>query len=147
MELEAADAGADEDAVEVADGFVDIGRKLFLHSDWGATSSYITGYGQEIFHRNHLDLLVAGGFGEGFEVNFGVAGNYAYYVARLVSVKHEGLEYSLYRFSKACGNVGCSQVALIIFVGDERVCYSGTVEQPCGICFFYSFLWHYSAKS
>lgn len=147
MELEAADAGADEDAVEVQSGFVDVGRKLFLHSDWGATSSYITGYGQEIFHWNHLDLFVAGSFGEGFEVNFGVTRNYAYYVARLVSVKHEGLEYSLYRFSKAFGNVGCSQVVLIIFVRDERVGYSGTVEQPCGICFFYSFLWHYSEKS
>ena len=106
MELKTADAGAYEDAVEIQSGFVDIGRELFLHSDWGATSSYITGYGHEIFHRNHLNLLVAGSFCKGFEVNFGVAGNYAYYVARLVSVKHEGLEYSLYRFSKAFGNVG-----------------------------------------
>ena len=59
FDLQAADAGADVDRLEIERGSMEIGREALLHADRGATSSDVACHGKQVLHRDHLDLLVA----------------------------------------------------------------------------------------
>ncbi len=118
--------------------------KFLLHAYRRASSAYVACDSKQVFHRNHLDFLVARNLCEGLQVHFSVSGNDAYDVAAPVPVEHECLENTFYGLAEAFRHMLCCQVVFVEVVWNQIIFYSCLVKQSgriglfCLLCHFHS---------
>ena len=135
LELEAADSGADIYEFVEQGALVDEGGQGLLHSYGRAASSDVAGKGKQLANVDHLAILVAGDAGRHLQVHFEIAGNDADEESVAVAPQDECLEDLFDILPELRSDMLCSEIRLVHFVRNERVFYSGRIEQSGCICF------------
>lgn len=116
---------------------MEICRETLFHTYRRAASTDISGHSEQVFHRYHLHLLVAGYLGKCLEIDLHISRNYADYMPGLVSVQDQSLENAPDILTQALGNVLCGQIILIEPVWDQFICYARLVQKTGSIRLFY----------
>ena len=104
-------------------------RERLLHPHRRAAATYVPRHSQQILHRDHLHLLVAGNLRESLQVHLPVARNHADQIPRPVPMKHQRLEHPLDRLPKTLGNMLSRQVVLIKLIRNQSVRNLSPVKQ------------------
>jgi len=73
-------------------GFMDIGGKMFFHSDRRTGTADISGDGKKLFHRNHITTLITGHLCGKLQIYLFVSGNHANEVSRFIAMKHKSFK-------------------------------------------------------
>ena len=118
---------------------MNIRREKFLHADGRTPSADIAGERKEVFHRDKVALLVARHLGGHLQIHFVLAGDDAYEIARLLAMKHQGLEHLVDVLAQAFGHMRGAEVVFIHLVWDEFVFHLCFVQQAGGIGLVYFF--------
>ena len=115
---------------------MDVGRKGLFHADRRTAPADVARHGQQLLHRNQIDLLVARDLRRGFQIDLVVARHDADEITRAVAFQHEGLEDAGDILAQLFGDVRRGEVLFVPPVRNQFVCDPRAVEQPRGIRLF-----------
>ncbi len=107
-----------------------------FHAYGRAAAADISRGGEKFFHGYHLRFFVAGNLGGFLEVNFAVAGYYAYEETCAVTAEHKRLEHAFDRFAETFRDMVGGEVIGIHLVWHQSVCHAFSVKNPGGIGLF-----------
>ena len=114
-------------------------REGLFHSDGRTSSTYITCCGQQFFHGNEVNFLVATEFGGFFQVYLMVTGDDTHEMLGLLAEEYQRLENLIDVFSNGSSQMPCREVVLIDLVGNEFVGNLSSVEKSCCVSLCYLF--------
>ena len=117
-------------------------RKGLFHPHGRAAAPDIARHGQQLLHRDQVDLLVARDTGRGLQIDLVVSGHDTDEIARPVALEYQRLKNTLDRLPELCGHMRGREVRFIHLIRYEFVCDLRAVEQPRGICLFHLCVCH-----